>query len=98
MARHHFRTDGPRRLCRADHSGALPADARLLVPRYLPALPKDPFDATGQPIRYAPAQFGRPILYSIGANGVDDLALGKWKLPAIRIDVIRREPDYVFEL
>lgn len=42
-----------------------------LVPRYLPAVPIDPFDPAGGPIRYR-AAMPRPVLYSLGENGVDD--------------------------
>lgn len=82
---------------RHDH-GALPATANLLVPAYLSELPKDPFDATGQPIRYAPSKFGRPILYSVGTNGIDDLARGNWALPAAPISNSSKSLDFVFEL
>lgn len=41
------------RLYEADH-GRLPDKLTALVPDYLPALPKDPFDPKGGPIRYMP--------------------------------------------
>ncbi len=44
-----------------------PATLAELVPRFLPAVPKDPFD--GAPLRYDPK---RRLVYSIGANRVDD--------------------------
>ena len=51
-------------------NGRRPAKLADLVPKYLPAVPDDPFDNPGQPLRYLPnAQ--RPILYSIGGNGQD---------------------------
>jgi hypothetical protein len=51
-------------------NGSRPAKLADLVPKYLPAVPDDPFDNPGQPLRYLPnAQ--RPILYSIGSDGED---------------------------
>ncbi len=51
-------------------NGRRPAKLADLVPKYLPAVPDDPFDNPGQPLRYLPnAQ--RPILYSIDSNGKD---------------------------
>jgi hypothetical protein len=54
----------------AEHRGALPAKLDELVPKYLPSVPLDPFRVK-QPIRYIndPA---KPLLYSVGSNGVDD--------------------------
>jgi hypothetical protein len=53
-----------------DHGGKLPEKLSDLVPQYLPALPLDAL-APGQPLRYIrdPA---KPIVYSVGTNGVDD--------------------------
>ena len=61
-----------------------------LVPRYLPAVPEDPFDPDGAPIAYLPDSTP-PVLYSVSEDGVDDLGafrrvksreLGrKWKIP-----------------
>ena len=51
-------------------NGNRPAKLADLVPKYLPAVPDDPFDNPGQLLRYLPnAQ--RPILYSINSNGID---------------------------
>ncbi|MCK4625278.1 MAG: hypothetical protein KAV00_08215 [Phycisphaerae bacterium] len=51
-------------------NGSRPAKLADLVPKYIPAVPDDPFDNPGQPLRYLPnAQ--QPILYSIGSNGED---------------------------
>lgn len=49
-----------------------PASLEELAPRYMPEIPLDPFD--GKPLRYRAASSaeGRPLLYSIGADGVDD--------------------------
>jgi hypothetical protein len=72
-------------LYRADHARALPLNAESLVPKYLSALPKDPYDSTGHAIRYAPTQFRRPILHSVGPTGIDNLAQQKWDLPPERL-------------
>jgi hypothetical protein len=44
-----------------------PVTLEELVPRYLPAVPRDPFD--GAPLRYDPE---RRLVYSIGTNRIDD--------------------------
>ncbi len=51
-------------------NGSRPAKLADLVPKYLPAIPDDPFDNPGRPLRYLP-KAQRPILYSIGSNGID---------------------------
>jgi hypothetical protein len=48
--------------------GAYPANLQELVPRLLPEIPHDVWD---QPIAYQP-RAGRPCVYSIGADGIDD--------------------------
>ncbi|MCI0335695.1 MAG: hypothetical protein L0228_21015 [Planctomycetes bacterium] len=48
-----------------------PAALAELVPKYLPAIPADPFDPTGQPIRYLRTD-ETYVLYSVGANGADE--------------------------
>ncbi len=48
-----------------------PASLADLVPDYLPAIPRDPFDVQDGPIRYLPEAHS-PLLYSVGSNGVDD--------------------------
>jgi hypothetical protein len=58
------------RLYESDH-GQRPATLAELVPKYLPAVPLDPFDPNDGPIRYRP-DAPSPLLYSIGGNGVDD--------------------------
>jgi hypothetical protein len=50
-------------------TGEIPAELGQLVPRYLDAVPIDPFD--GQPIRYRRTEPGY-ILYSILADGQDN--------------------------
>jgi hypothetical protein len=102
----HFRTLAQRRaaavalairIYRADHDGAWPATLDVLALRYIPALPKDPFDPAGKPLRYLPLA-GRQVIYSVGKDGLDDLASGRWTLPPQRVDEPFRCPDYVFEI
>lgn len=49
--------------------GRLPDTLKDLVPKYLPAVPEDPFD--GRPIRFKHLKTGY-VLYSVGADGVDN--------------------------
>lgn len=51
-------------------TGEYPATLEVLVPRYLPAIPIDRFD--GFALRYRLLE-GRPLIYSVGADGDDDL-------------------------
>ncbi|MDP9174460.1 MAG: hypothetical protein M3O30_11420 [Planctomycetota bacterium] len=50
-------------------NGALPSHLQNLVPKYLEAVPTDPFD--GQPLRLA-IKKNQWIIYSIGPDGKDD--------------------------
>ena len=59
------------RLARA---GKIPAALPELVPDFLPAVPRDLFD--GQPLRFKTLARGY-VVYSIGADGVDDGGLEK---------------------
>jgi hypothetical protein len=63
--------------------GSWPAKLDDLVPDLLPAVPPDRVD--GQPLRYL-IRDGRPILYSVGRNGLDDGGLTteqpSWAEPA----------------
>lgn len=52
--------------------GRYPDTLAALVPTYLPELPQDPFNP-GHPIKYL-LRDGRPVLYSVGSNGLDDHA------------------------
>ena len=70
------------RLYEWDH-GRRPATLDELVPKYLPAVPADPFTADGSPIRYLP-EAERPLLYSVGRNSVDEEG-------TVRIRLDRRE-------
>jgi hypothetical protein len=56
---------------RSEHNGEFPPTLDNLVPRYLRQLPTDPFSATPRPFGYLRGD--RPILYSVGLNGMDDL-------------------------
>jgi hypothetical protein len=56
------------RCYRAEH-GQPPATLEALVPHYLQAVPSDPF--SGKPLIYRP-QGTNWLLYSVGADGVDD--------------------------
>jgi hypothetical protein len=58
------------RLYAADHSGRTPDALDRLVPRYLPAVPADPFAPTTQPLKYIPG--ADPLVYSVGVNNADD--------------------------
>ena len=50
--------------------GNWPETIAELAPAFLSAIPVDPFD--GQPLRYHPNGDGTFLLYSVGADGVDD--------------------------
>ncbi len=52
--------------------GRYPDTLAALVPTHLPELPQDPFNP-GHPIKYL-LRDGRPVLYSVGSNGLDDHA------------------------
>lgn len=54
---------------RRSHDGKLPDSLEALVPQFLPAVPKDPFD--GQPLRFVRRDKGY-VVYSIGTNRKDD--------------------------
>jgi len=55
-------------LHRRDH-GRYAGTLAELSPRYMPVVPTDPFD--GRALRYRVLQ-GKPLVYSIGADGDDD--------------------------
>lgn len=50
-------------------NGALPDSLGQVVPRYMPAVPLDPYD--GQPLRYR-KEADKYVVYSISENGRDD--------------------------
>ncbi len=58
------------RLWKAEH-GTWPESLDQLVPAILPAVPLDPYDPAGKPLRYNRTDEGF-LLYSVGQNGVDD--------------------------
>jgi hypothetical protein len=58
------------RLYELEH-GLMPESLALLTPQYLPAIPGDPFAQDDTTFRFRPYD-NPPVLYSIGANGVDD--------------------------
>ena len=60
------------RLYAADHGGRYPATLDELVPKYLPAVPVDPFAAGSKPLCYLTEDPAAPVLYSVGENGADD--------------------------
>jgi hypothetical protein len=51
-------------------NNAYPAALTQLVPKYLPAVPTDPFD--GKPLKYFRTPTGGYRAYSVWYNGVDD--------------------------
>ncbi len=53
-----------------EERGAYPASLNALVPSYLPRVPLDPF-SDGLPVRYR-LKDGRPLLYSVGPDAIDD--------------------------
>jgi hypothetical protein len=61
-------------LYRADHDGRFPDDLNALVPEYLSQIPLDPFSKTNSAIQYVKGN--RRLLYSVGADGIDDTAAG----------------------
>jgi len=92
------------RLYQIDHKGAFPPSLQALVPKYLPAVPLDPFAADGRPLAYILADGGsRPIVYSVGEDGADNTTpqtvfprtpMYGWELNAIDqwTDLSRFEP------
>jgi len=66
-------------LYRADH-GYWPPSLEALVPKYLPAVPVDPMAPNGRPLGYVLVKGGlpdggdRPLVFSVGTDGVDDSA------------------------
>jgi hypothetical protein len=73
-------------LYRRDH-GEYPQSLDALAPAYIPAIPPDRVD--GCPLRYL-LRDGRPLLYSIGIDGVDDRGIPPANEPAR--EAVRRYP------
>jgi hypothetical protein len=82
--------------------GRRPETLDQLVPDYLPAVPLDPMVAGGQPLRYR-ADATRPVVYSVGKNGVDDggkpfdrptdpeeRQINEWDYPDRVVDLVRQ--------
>lgn len=55
----------------ADHGGAPPRTLEELVPKYLPAVPRDPMAAGDQPLRYL-LEGERIAVYGVAENGLDE--------------------------
>jgi hypothetical protein len=55
----------------ADHAGRRPPRLADLVPVYLPAVPQDPFATDDRSLGYC-GDPRRPLLYSVGPDGIDD--------------------------
>ena len=66
------------RLYSLDHGSRRPAKLDELVPRYLPAVPIDPFAIPPQPLRYLPGN-NPPLVYSLGQDSVDNLGQKGWR-------------------
>ncbi len=70
---------------RSANGGNLPDDLGALVPAYLRAVPSDPFD--GRPIRFKKRPTGY-VVYSIGADSVDNGGIEKTGLMQAMSDVV----------
>lgn len=57
------------RLYADDNAGQFPPDLQSLVPRYLHAIPSDPFGAPAAQLKYLPGN--RPAVYSVSYDGID---------------------------
>ncbi len=82
------------RLYAVEHDGRLPASLAELAPKYLPAVPADPFASASRPIGFLP---NPARLYSVSTNGIDEQAdeKGAWKGDEHNV---WRSPDAVFHL
>jgi hypothetical protein len=83
------------RLYSADHAGQLPQSLSELSPKYLPAVPLDPFSGKG--LELAWKKTPSPLIYSVGENGLDD---GADETKALNGEVYLRwnSPDAVYHL
>jgi hypothetical protein len=70
--------------------GHRPATLQELVPKYISAIPTDPFD--GEPFRYRVRPDGQWIVYSVGPNGIDE----KGEHPKIDPHKVSDPGDVVF--
>lgn len=73
-----------------DHDGKRPAKLDDLVPKYLPKLPLDPMAPAEQAMFYLP-NAKRPVIYSVGDNGQNDLGTERVIAPA----KVRGQPPQV---
>ncbi len=55
---------------RREH-GQLPAELSRLVPQYLDAIPVDPCDRKGEPIRYRREESLKAVVWSVGPDHTD---------------------------
>ena len=68
------------RLYAIDHGGNEPSSLNELVPRYLSAVPTDPFSPNGGPIQYVRGPQGNgTFIYSLCDTAVDTIASGAYK-------------------
>ena len=58
-------------LFKSDHDRQLPESLEQLTPKYLPAVPSDPFRPDAGPLGYLPGR-KPPALYSVGLNMTDE--------------------------
>lgn len=80
------------------NDGRLPPNLAALVPKYLSAVPTDPFAPAGTPIGYAPSA-PRPFVYSVWDSGSDTIASGRWKVPpTLSESDAWRQPNFVWFL
>lgn len=63
-------------------SGRYPQTLQELVPKYLATMPADPMADDGRPFGFISADGKRPILYSVGEDGVDQTKGREVQLPA----------------
>jgi hypothetical protein len=62
--------------------GRYPTALADLLPRYLPSIPEDPYAPDGKPLGYLLAADGkRPIVYSVGPDGIDQTAADAANIP-----------------
>jgi hypothetical protein len=71
----------------AEHGAWPPADMAPMFPKFLPKMPTDPLASTGERIVYLSDGDGRPRVYSVGEDGIDD---GGQPAP----NIISRPEDY----
>lgn len=90
------------------HADAFPKSLDALVPRHLPAVPRDRFD--GKPMRYT-LRDGEPIVYSIGTDYDDDGgaapvnhegepipgAAARWR-PRSEVEQMQAHPDFAHSI